>query len=62
MTIERFKSHTKETRVYPFICPNALLEQADIIAALQHQSLASFVRQCIAVGVKANQHRVVQQS
>ena len=56
-SIKRFRDQTENsTRIYPFQCSNALLEKADVVACLNHQSLASFVRQCVAAGVESSKH------
>ena len=44
---EKFSQHQKNTKVYNFIFENELIATADAIARIQHQSLASFVRQSV---------------
>ena len=49
---EKFSQHQKNTKVYNFIFENELIATADAIARLNHQSLASFVRQSVASAVR----------
>ena len=51
MTTKTFLQHQKNTKVYNFIFENELIATADAIARIQHQSLASFVRQSVAAAV-----------
>ena len=51
MTTKTFLQHQKNKKVYNFIFENELIATADAIARIQHQSLASFVRQSVAAAV-----------